>query len=353
MGSESEPQLPTLRTLAKLAGVSCTAVSLALRGDPKISPATQRRVQQIALRAGYRPDPEISRLMHHLRSRRTRKFQATMCALTSVQNEMVQPYAAEIIRSAERRADSLGYKLTLMHIEDVDKPRPDLQRVLRSRGIAGILLLPMRSPREFNQLLDWSQFSVVAATYGVLSPQFHRVVPHQFSNMMQLCQKLKELRYRRIGMVLHATHDLRVHYAFSAAISWQNMFGGTDFVQPLIDQNDDPQELEAWFKREKPDVIVSGGYENQRRLADRLGLAIPGPIGFATTSVPSGARSEFAGIDELPGQIGARATELLASMVQRGEKGIPDTPTVTMVEGRWTDGPSVRTKARSSAPRNR
>jgi hypothetical protein len=52
--------------------------------------------------------------------------------------------------------------------------------------------------------------------------------------------------------------------------------------------------------------------------------------------------SPIAGIEERPEEIGATALELLAAMIQRGEKGVPAVPKVTMVEGRWIDGPSVK-----------
>lgn len=47
---------PTIKTIAKLAGVSHVAVSHALRGYPDISPATSERIRQIAKEIGYVPN---------------------------------------------------------------------------------------------------------------------------------------------------------------------------------------------------------------------------------------------------------------------------------------------------------
>jgi DNA-binding LacI/PurR family transcriptional regulator len=337
---------PTVRTIARLAGISSTAVSMALRSHPKISAATRARVRQIAEKLNYRPDPEVSKLMHHLRSRRKANFQSTLCAITTIPKESKSAYVSEMIQRAQQRADSLGYSLSVMHIDDEDVTRSDLQRVLRSRGIEGLLLLPVRTPREFDRLLDWREFSVVSTSYSMLSPHFHRVVPHQFSNMMTLCRRLKELRYQRLGFVLRVEHDVRVHHSFSAAVAWQNTFGGTEFVQPLIYSGDQPADLTGWFERERPDVIVPAGIEDEGTLPKRLGLRVPGAVGFASTSVDTSQVARFAGIQERPGEIGARAIELLASMVQRGEKGIPEAPTVTMVEGLWVEGASIKKPAR-------
>lgn len=333
--------------IAELAGISSTAVSLALRNHPKISEATRRRVRQIAARIGYRPDPEVAKLMHHLRSRHKKTFQATLCAFTTEPNAERLPYSSKIVQSARERADALGYRLELVLLPPDVQRRPDLQRMLRTRGIEGVLLLPMKEPRDFRDLLDWSQFSVIASTYAVLAPQFHRVVPHQFGNMLMLCERLAALGHRRIGLVQDEAHDLRTHHSFSAAVAWQNVLGGSEFVQPFVYRDDDPRSLVEWFESQRPDAIIYAGAANS--VAATLGLSIPGPVSFAVTSIQDPRDCALAGVYERPEAIGARAVELLASMVQQGDKGIPEVPSVTMIEGRWLDGPSAPSRAPASS----
>ena len=48
------------------------------------------------------------------------------------------------------------------------------------------------------------------------------------------------------------------------------------------------------------------------------------------------------GIDQNVERIGTVAVDILASMLTRGEKGIPLLPDITMIEGTWTL-PSART----------
>ena len=331
-----------MRTIATAAGVSAMTVSLALRNHPRISAATRELVQRVAARLGYRPDPTVAKLMHHLRVRRKPGFQASIAALTTIAADAGSPYLHEILRSAQRRAEELGYGFTLFRVDDAAAARPALQRVLRSRGVEGLLLLPVATPRAFDALLEWAEFSVVTTTYGVLAPEFHRVVPHQFGNALAMCQQLARAGYRRIGLVLPAEHDLRVHHGFSAAVAWQNLIGGTEFVRPLMHRGALPlaEEVRGWFARERPDVIIAAGDKECQPIAQQLGLRVPGRIGFA--SVNKAGRSVFAGIEERPAEIGATAIELLAGMIQRGEKGIPAVPKVTMIDGRWLEGRSVR-----------
>ena len=57
--SMSPPVRLTMRKLAASAGVSHVTVSRALRNDPSISRATTRRIQALARRLGYRPNPLV------------------------------------------------------------------------------------------------------------------------------------------------------------------------------------------------------------------------------------------------------------------------------------------------------
>ena len=324
-------------------------VSLALRNHPRIPAATRALIRRAAKKLGYRPDPEVAKLMHHLRVGRKPGYQSTIGALTTVAEGADEPYMADKVRNARRRAEELGYGFSIFRIEDEPGARPALQRVLRSRGVEGLVLLPIATPRVMTEVLNWPDFAVVTTTFGVLAPEFHRVVPHQFGNGLQICRELVRAGYRRIGLVLPAEHDVRVHHGFSGAVSWQNVIGGTEFLRPFIHAGLVPieQDLRRWFKRERPDVIIAAGDKECRLIATQLGLRVPGPIGFVSAN--KAGRSVFAGIEEQPAEIGATAIEQLAGMIQRGEKGVPAVPKVTMIDGRWIGGRTVR----SRAPRSR
>lgn len=316
-------------------------VSLALRNHPRIPEDTRQEVQRVAAKLGYRPDPQVSKLMHHLRVGRQPGYQASIAALTTVPEGAETAYLGAIIRSARARAEQLGYGFSVFRTDDPPQPQPALQRILRTRGVDGIVLLPIATPRDMTTVLDWNDFSVVTTTYGVLAPQFHRVVPHQFGNALEICRQLAQLGYRRIGLVLPEEQDVRVHHGFSAAVAWQGMIGGTEFVRPCIHPGALPDRklVRAWFKAERPDVVIASGDVTCRPIVNLLGMRAPGRIGFvsATKAEPS----PFAGIDERPEEIGAAAIEQLAAMIQRGEKGTPQVPKVTMVDGRWIAGKSA------------
>ena len=72
---------PTLRSLAKILGLSRTTVSDALRGSPRVDPNTALRVKKAAREAGYRRNPLAGALMSELRRSRGTAFRGVLAAV--------------------------------------------------------------------------------------------------------------------------------------------------------------------------------------------------------------------------------------------------------------------------------
>src|SRR5258708_313132 len=137
---------PTLRSLATAAGVSPMTVSLALRNSREVSATTRRRIQRLATTHGYRPDPTVSRLMHHLRQRRPNRFQANIAALTHPwpqQRGPIDSYIERLTKGLTLRATALGFAFSSFSLDDFQSG-DQLQRLLLSRGVEGIVILPLR-----------------------------------------------------------------------------------------------------------------------------------------------------------------------------------------------------------------
>src|SRR5213082_673074 len=104
----NHPSRASLRTIAQVAGVSAMTVSKALRNLPKVSRRTRARVLRAAAQVGYKPDPEIAKLMHHLRRRTVASYQGLICAITDRPSDMAHPYHGGLIAGAERQARNRG-----------------------------------------------------------------------------------------------------------------------------------------------------------------------------------------------------------------------------------------------------
>lgn len=326
----------SIRDVAEAAGVSAMTVSKALRNLPKVSARTRTRIIRIATRIGYRPDPEIAKLMHHLRQRSRSTLHSLICAITDRPADRAHPYHRGLVVGAERRAQSRGYGFTLISFDgDVARQR-QLRRVIWARGVQGVLLLPLREPVDLSGLLPWSDLAAVGVTLSLLAPSVHRAIPNHFANTLRICRELNARGYRRPGLVIDAGQELRVEHAFSAAVIRHNLVGHRVNVPPFIYEKLEPAALVRWHRREAPDAIIATDDGICREYARILGLPIPGPVGFVATNTRAG--STIAGIDELPAEVGASAVDLLAGMIQHGERGLPRHPTTTELHGTWVDG---------------
>jgi len=343
--SRSRGARVTLRTVAEHLGISTSTVSLALREHPSISPETRAKVMEGAKAMGYRPDPEISKLMSHLRAGWKPGFKSAIYALTTRKETEFSEYHGDVAAGAKQRAEEMGYGFILKYFDPLTYNPRVLQRTLIGQGVEGILLLPMAKPIGCENLLDWSQFSVVSATYAVLSPEFHRVVPHQFSNVRLACREMAALGYQRIGLIQRLGFSAMVNHAFAAAVLIQNLLGPTQAVTPFLYDEEPLRGLKSWFEKERPDALIVEGEPTYQIVAKELKLDPRGPIGIALTNRERS--SKLAGIDELGASIGRAAIDVLAFKLQTGDKGIPNNPVVTMIEGKWISGPGRQPPVRS------
>lgn len=336
-----EPAAPSLRSLAVEAGVSSMAVSLALRNHPRISVATRKRIQDLARKRGYLPDPQLAKLMHHLRQRRTRHIQAVIAALTTMPKARMNRYCENIVRAARERAAALGFGFDLIEITShLGKPA-SLRRIMRNRSIEGVVLLPMKTPVALEHLLEWEDFSVVATSHSVLSPHFHRVLPDGFESTLLACRKMTEAGRRRIGLMLSADMEERTGHHPTAAFLWHNLYGGAEPVSPLIVCAGEGKKFVEWMKRERPDAILceTEDYDGwfswlgmgQAERPGRDILLVSGSLGGAGGS---------AGILQGETELGVTAVDLVAGMLQRGERGVPSCAKLTLIPGVWTGGRS-------------
>ena len=327
----------TLRAIAAQAGVSVMTASRALANRGRIAAATRNGVLQIARDLGYRPDPEITKLMHHLRARRTGTFQSMLFGLTTHRPNVREAYFRALVAGAEAQAARRGYGFEVVSVSPTPADWAPLQRILQSRGAEGILLLPQSAPVDLTGLLAWAEFSVVAASASATGPRVHRVIPHHFANTLLLCRTLAQHGHRRIGLVIAADQDIRTEHGFTAAVTWHGLNEAPHFVPPLVKHGDPARALRAWFVRERPDVIITNEPRSARECARHLGCRISGPPRFVVTSIAPDRRDSLGGIDERPAAVGIAAVDQLASMVERRVRGLPESPASIQLAGCWAE----------------
>lgn len=329
-----------MRRIAIAAGVSVMTVSRALRDSPLVTSALRTRVKKIAAKLGYRPDPELAKLMKHLRRHHKPTYVATLAAITSVEDGKEPLELKKSLRNARARAEELGYRLEVFRTKTPTEFNRQLERTLVTRGIEGVLLMQMTFPSDVGPLLDWTKFSVVAASPSILNHAFPQVGVNYFHNAQLLCSQLARKGCRRIGFAASETFCVRTSHAFSAAAAWQNLQNGTAPVPPLVVSSrlPSPAEIVGWIKREKPDAVIAHSTEAVSLISGQLAsFGARRPI-LACSNVDPAA-TNFSGIDERHEIIGRNAVELLTGLISRAEKSARTLAFSTLIAGRWVEAP--------------
>lgn len=319
-----------LRDIAKAAGVSVMAVSLALRDNPKISKPTRERIRRLADKLGYHPDPEITRLMRHLRTSRTREGRTSMAIidLSRTLTDRGDSYINQICQGAAERAKQLGLGVTMIRGAEYKNNFKHILNVIRARGIEGAILLPPLAPLSFESAVEWRDVSVVATTNSILAPRFHSVVPHQFANMMRLIEVMKQRGCRVIVSIFDEIFDDRTAHHFTAALNWH---GQGDHILKLPEELSPAEKLRSidrWIAEIRPDVIFVQSASAEEWVAARK-RRLP-KVEVIRLGVPKTADLQY--LDERPDQVGSAATDLLAGMMYYHETGIPEHPRTTMID---------------------
>ncbi len=336
MNAPSNSRRVGLRAVAAAANVCLQTASLALRNSPRLSAATRERVQAQANALGYRPDPEISRLMGRLRP--SRKLQGSvviaMLDLHRDARRILHPYDAGVRAGVTARADALGFGVSLFRLADYHGQMRQMLRVIHHRGITGVVLLPSTEPVALAADLGWEGLSVVSATSTVTSPHFHQVSPNHSQNIMALIDHLHQRGRRRITAIFNVSLDRRTHHAYSIALAWHGHRERILVIPDAADESTASAQVAGWIERHSPDVIIGGDFLTKLLHAKKLSRLCEGIEVVALTSHPG---APFAYLDQRPSVIGECAVSLLTGMMHNNETGIPAAPQTTTVRGLLCD----------------
>lgn len=337
-----------LRHLAKMVGVSASAVSLALRDSPRISTATKAKVMRAAKEAGYAPDAKIVDLMRHLRKPRAIRQQACF-GVISFYNELrpweQSMHLSRIHEGMLRRATELGYRLEPLWLRAPGMTLRRFASILETRSIEGLVCFG--SP-DFEQEFprELSKYAVVTQGLSISTP-LHRVTSHFYNDTIHALQRVYNLGYRRPGLVLGIYEDTRSAHTHSAAyLGWCEHALGAAAALPILRMREVEEPAFAeWYGRQRPDVIIFVHLPDMiprfQATLRQLRIEVPKTLGVLVLSHRVEGTG-FSGLQQNQSLMGAWTVELLAARIANRDIGIPANPRIEMVEGTWVQGETLR-----------
>ncbi len=204
---------PTIRDIARRAGVSTAVVSHVINDHPgHVSAATRRRVHEVVGALGYRP----LGVAKSLRRRESR-------ALGLVISDTTSALFAPVVRGVEAVAVREGYQVLLVNAETVAAEREALA-ALASHPVDGLIFMSTSARQDNRHLAETRAIPVVAINrYGGPSG-LTRILWDDRAGAQSAVRYLLDLGHRRIGLIggprgrLSATRRLQGYTAAHRAV---------------------------------------------------------------------------------------------------------------------------------------
>jgi LacI family transcriptional regulator/LacI family fructose operon transcriptional repressor len=337
----------TLQNIADKIGLSRSAISRALRDDPRMSVATRKKIHLLAQEMGYRP----SAIMSEIASSRWQNAKATEASVIAYvdRTQRAGHRGAPVDFALSTQAQLLGYRLEIFRREEFGSSAK-LQRLLRNRGITEIILGPVFE-ESLQVTLDWSKFICIQLLAGQFQLPLHNVVRDHFNGVVLAWQKAVSRGYQRVGAVLFdhqpnrlADDVLRISAVHACQTEY---FPHLAAIPPLrFKEYDwrDPTELVAWVKANEPDVII--GFSDVHFYTFRAGFGFDTPYvslhhGDLHTRRGGG---DISGIRDDAPSCAREAINLLHFCRRAYQWGIPERRIDHVIEPTWYEGTTLPPK---------
>ncbi len=325
---------PTMEDIAREVGLSRAAVSMALRGDRSIPLVTRERIEQAALRLGYRPNPLVASLMSLHRQRRSVASVRTTIAFLVCHDWREYSVYQSMFDGAMGRASEESCLLEEFQLRTPGMSPIRMRKILETRCIHAIIVAPLPAGERILDF-DFTSFIAVGLGMSVTAPLIERVSNDHFQSAVLAVEKCIELGYRRIGLVVAESTSRRLGHRWLAGFNLAILKAGLPLLPPLSPENIDeiPSQLFAWRARHKPDVVING---------HDVGISekIPRSIGFVNLGTPS-IDSGWSGIFQNFHLIGRAAAERTISRLYTNNFDSLQQAHVHLVAGQWVPGCSA------------
>jgi len=322
----------TQKDVANALGIHVSTVSKALKGDPAIAIDTQDLVKRKAQTMGFSPDPMLSALASYRNRQKHKIYHSTIAWIYNhPQEERMEAFAGyeDYFEGASNRAQELGYKLEPFWVGDEENGVRTLERILRARGIRGIIIGP-QDKIDKDMPLNWSEYGSVAIGYSLKESKIDRVTNDHFATMTGLLEHLHGYGYKRIGCYLWETDNERMAKRARSAFAAVTRELGSR-VQLYTSFR--PETFMKWIHHYKFDAVVCRGVEQLNALL-HAGYRVPEQMGLAGYALNE-KEKQISGMQHNNSRIGAAAVELVSGKIQRSQFGLSAFPQRLLIMSEW------------------
>jgi LacI family transcriptional regulator len=218
---------PTLRDVAREAGLSVTQTSRALNGHADVAEATRQRAVDAAGRMGYTPNLEARRLKMP-----DTKRHSIGLILDTASQRFSDPFFGELLTELVDEAAVFGYELQLSAPLADEDPVDSYERAIRAKRVDGFVVL--RTTHGDPRIPHLARSGVPFVSFG--EPDHsdgHRTVSDSVDCLRPAIDHLVALGHRRIGCVaepLTFTVATTRHASFLRALGSHGIDPNPDYL---------------------------------------------------------------------------------------------------------------------------
>ena len=334
LSSSSRGRGPTIRDVARHAGVSVATVSRVLNESPLVVEPTRERVQASVDELGYRPNATARNLSI-----------GRAAAIGVVVPFLTTPSVVERVRGVVERLGSDGHDLLLFDVEAPKQRAEAMRNLARRDRVAGLLVISL--PVRDHEIDALERDNLPAVLVDVAHARLPRVVIDNVQGGELAAAHLLARGHRRIGFIGdHPTNE----YGFTSSEDRRRGFRavlGNAGVEPVErcgpHGRDEAAGLaESLLRLPDPPSAIFAASDLQAigvlKAAETLGLRVPqdvAVIGFDDIDL-----AEIVGLTTIRQPLregGALAADLLLAAIEHGvNEPVEELQELTVVERRTT-----------------
>lgn len=301
---------PTVHDVARAAGVSKSAVSLAVRNQKGLSEATRQHILSVAQELGYRSNVWARSLV-----------QGRSGLVGVLLQDLGNSYHRDVTAGVEDAAAEQDLRLVIGHgRRDAAKLRTELDSLL-ALGVEGVVIVSSWLPPQALEEIARRVPLVVAGRLPELVSGVDSVANHDEIGARLAVEHLTELGHERI---IHLTGSARPAAMHRQATFREVMREHVPGIEPRVEG---PQRVDAAVRhvifqlREEKAPPTAVFTQNDRVAADLVGacldagVSIPGQlsvVGYDNSSICRMLRPQLTSVDQPRQQMGRMALEMLS-----------------------------------------
>ncbi|MBV8551950.1 MAG: LacI family DNA-binding transcriptional regulator [Acidobacteriaceae bacterium] len=305
----------SIKDIARIAGVSHSTVSRALRNSPLIPRKTSERIQKIASQHGYTASAIARSLV-------TRKTQAIGVVVTSI----ADPFNGEVVAGIEEVANQHGYSVILANSQAEPEREMAVVRSFHERRVDGILVASSRVGARYIPLLSDLKVPIVLLNNQHPDEFAYSITIDNVDGGYQATRHLIKLGHQRIAYIgdrCGFQSDTQRYRGYVKAFEEAGLS-----VQPelVVKANGKPEEgaesAKDLFALRRPPTAVFC-YNDMTALgvlqeAARRGIRVPGDlsvVGFDDLFFAALLQPPLTTVRQPREMLGRRAMEILLSLL--------------------------------------